>query len=63
MAQVLAEAGIIGQELADRFKLMVSFRNRLVHMYWKVDDELVCDYLEKNLEDISELAKVFAKLS
>ncbi len=63
MAQVLADAGIIVKELADRFKLMVSFRNRLVHMYWMVDNELVCDYLENNLEDISELAKSFARLA
>ncbi len=63
VAQVLAEAGIIGRDLADRFKLMVSFRNRLVHMYWKVDDELVCDYLEENLDDIGELAKAFVELS
>lgn len=62
VAQVLADAGIIKNNVAERFKLMVSFRNRLVHMYWKVDDELVCDYLEGNLDDIGELAGIFAGL-
>lgn len=60
VAQVLAEAGMIDNDLAEKFKLMISFRNRLVHMYWKVDDELVCDYLENNLEDIGELGRKFA---
>lgn len=62
VAQVLADAGIISQDLAERFKLMASFRNRLVHVYWKVDDEMVCDYLQHNLEDISELAQSYARV-
>lgn len=62
VAQVLAESGVIDEDLAERFKLMISFRNRLVHMYWKVDDELVRDYLEGNLDDISELARAYAGL-
>lgn len=60
VAQVLAEAGMIDSDLAEKFKLMISFRNRLVHMYWKVDDELVCDYLENNLDDIGKLGRKFA---
>ena len=59
VAQVLAESDVIGPDLAERFKSMVSFRNRLVHMYWKVDDELVREYLENNLDDIS--AQAFAR--
>ena len=62
VAQVLAEAGVVDQDLAERFKLMISFRNRLVHMYWQVDDELIYEYLEKNLDDISDLAQKFASL-
>ncbi len=62
VAQVLAEAGVISQDLAERFKSMISFRNRLVHMYWQVDDELVRDYLENNLGDIGKLAQAFARL-
>jgi uncharacterized protein YutE (UPF0331/DUF86 family) len=62
VAQTLAENGIIDQALAERFKLMISFRNRLVHMYWKIDDEMVREYLENNLDEIGELAKSFAGL-
>ncbi|HDZ59217.1 MAG TPA: DUF86 domain-containing protein [Actinobacteria bacterium] len=60
IAQTLTEAGVIDQDLAERFKLMISFHNRLVHMYWKIDDEMVREYLENNLGDISELAQSFA---
>jgi uncharacterized protein YutE (UPF0331/DUF86 family) len=62
VAEVLAEADVINKDLAERLKLMISFRNRLVHMYWKVDDELVREYLENNLVDISELARSFARM-
>ncbi|RJQ46964.1 MAG: DUF86 domain-containing protein [Gaiellales bacterium] len=62
VAEVLEESGIIGKDLAEKFKLMISFRNRLVHMYWKVDDELVREYLENNLVDIGDLAKSYARL-
>lgn len=30
---------------------MVSFRNRVVHLYWDVDDEIVYRILQENLDD------------
>lgn len=62
VAQVLAEAGVISPDLAERFKSMISSCHRLVHLYWQVDDELVRDYLENSLGDFSELAQAFARL-
>lgn len=62
VAQVLAESGFISPNLAESFKSMISFRNRLVHMYWQVEDELVREYLENNLRDFSELAQAFARV-
>ena len=30
---------------------MAKFRNRLVHMYWDIDKELVHKYVMDNIED------------
>ncbi len=31
---------------------MAKFRNRLVHIYWEVSEQLLYDYLQKNLADL-----------
>jgi uncharacterized protein YutE (UPF0331/DUF86 family) len=43
---------------------MARFRNRLVHLYWDVDDGLVCEYLaEGSLSDLERFAKAIAGFS
>jgi len=37
-----------------RLVLMTRFRNRLVHIYWEVDDELIYEVPQNNLSDIEE---------
>ena len=39
---------------------MVQFRNRLVHLYWDVDAEIVYDLLQKDLEDFDTFARSIA---
>jgi uncharacterized protein YutE (UPF0331/DUF86 family) len=48
---VLHEEGIIADEFLPTLRQMVRFRNRLVHLYWDVDDEIVYEVLRKNLSD------------
>ena len=31
---------------------MAKFRNRLVHIYWEINEELLYDYLQNNLVDL-----------
>jgi uncharacterized protein YutE (UPF0331/DUF86 family) len=50
--QVLAENGILPAEMKTRYAAMAKFRNRLVHLYWEVDDAQVHDYLGASLADI-----------
>lgn len=38
---VLKENNVITSELAARMSTLAKFRNILVHLYWKVDDERV----------------------
>ena len=49
--QSLAEAGAIDERFALELKNMAKFRNRLVHLYWEVDNETVYDILQKRLSD------------
>ncbi|NJE30318.1 DUF86 domain-containing protein [Thermococcus sp. 18S1] len=52
--RVLHENGILNEELTRRLILMSRFRNRLVHIYWDVDDEVIYSIINENLEDIEE---------
>jgi uncharacterized protein YutE (UPF0331/DUF86 family) len=48
---VLAENHIIKQDFATTAQRMVKMRNRLVHLYWEVDEDIVYDVLQNNLDD------------
>ncbi|MFH1856407.1 MAG: DUF86 domain-containing protein [Candidatus Omnitrophota bacterium] len=55
----LKEAKIISGKIGDAMEGLASFRNRLVHLYWKVSNE---EIMEK-LEDIDVLKKFVAQIS
>ena len=59
---ILGEAGIIPKELAKELKNMVRFRNMLVHMYWKMDYEIIFDILQNNLEQLRQFTKAITAL-
>lgn len=48
---VMEEAGAIEKEFSNVLGQMAKFRNRLVHLYWEVDDTLVFEYLRTHLGD------------
>lgn len=48
---VMAEAGAFKGEFTQQLKAMAKFRNRLVHLYWKVDDIQVYSILQNRLDD------------
>ena len=50
--EILSGAGIVSSELAERLGRMGRFRNRLVHLYWKIDNERVWQILNDNLGDL-----------
>jgi len=49
--KVLNEASVIPDDFAQTLQVMASFRNRLVHMYWEVDDRRVYNSLTHDLDD------------
>ncbi len=48
---VLHENGIFPEAFMPTLRKMVSFRNRVVHLYWDVDDATVYRILQENLDD------------
>lgn len=48
---VLAESQVIPEQFAPTLHKMVGMRNRLVHLYWDVDVDIMEAVLEHNLAD------------
>ncbi len=43
--------GVFDEEYGARLVEMSKFRNRLVHLYWEIDKEMVYDFIQNNLDD------------
>jgi len=57
---VLCENGIIPIDFLQRLRNMAGFRNRLVHLYWDVDNEGLLDILRNDLGDFEVFARYIA---
>jgi len=55
--RILQKEGIITDDLTNKLILMTKFRNRIVHLYWDIDDEFVKKIIEENLEDFNLFKK------
>ena len=49
--RVLNEQKIVPDSFIDRLIEMAKFRNRIVHIYWEVDEDLVYDIIQNYLSD------------
>jgi uncharacterized protein YutE (UPF0331/DUF86 family) len=56
---LLAEGGVINDELAQRLRKSVGFRNIVVHNYEAIDWEIVFAICSQQLKDFRELAASF----
>ena len=59
--EVLKEAGAFDESFTPRLKAMARFRNRLVHLYWEVEDESLRRFLEENLDDFARFLRDIAR--
>jgi len=48
---VLGEYGVVDKQFVNELRNMARFRNRLVHIYWEVDDKQVYKIMQSNLGD------------
>ncbi|MCX7904124.1 MAG: DUF86 domain-containing protein [Caloramator sp.] len=50
--EILSKLGFLDENFAKNLKNMAKFRNKLVHLYWEIDDEFVFYILQCHLSDI-----------
>ena len=58
---VLGEHEILPENFAIKFAPSAGFRNRLVHMYSKIDINKLHYYLQNNVKDIEQFGKYIAQ--
>jgi uncharacterized protein YutE (UPF0331/DUF86 family) len=59
--RVMAEVGALSPEFVDVLVNMGKFRNRLVHIYWEVDNRQVHQLLCNRLQDFRRFLKEMAQ--
>ena len=57
--KVMAERGAFDERFTATLTQMARFRNRIVHIYWEVDDDELYRILQSDLGDIREFLKRF----
>jgi len=58
---VLGENRAFEKSFVDDLKEMAKFRNRLVHIYWEIDENQIHDILQNRLEDFKVFLDQLAK--
>jgi uncharacterized protein YutE (UPF0331/DUF86 family) len=56
---VMKEKGAFDERFTSSLIQMVRFRNRLVHIYWNIDDAELYRIIQTNLQDIRQFLKEF----
>jgi uncharacterized protein YutE (UPF0331/DUF86 family) len=59
--KLMAELRILGKGLSERLARMAKFRNLLIHLYWRIDNEQIYQILTRNLDDIDQFLEVLGK--
>jgi len=59
--RVMSEERVFDKEFSTELVKMAKFRNRLVHLYWDVDDEMIYTILKRHLGDLDRFLKSIAK--
>jgi uncharacterized protein YutE (UPF0331/DUF86 family) len=50
----MEEHNLVDAEFAERLQRMARFRNRLIHIYWDINDETIYNLLQEDVRDIEE---------
>jgi uncharacterized protein YutE (UPF0331/DUF86 family) len=53
---ILGKHGVLPEDFAEKFSAAAGFRNLLVHIYEKIDLDIIEKYLVENLEDFDVFA-------
>lgn len=59
--EILGQKKVVSKEFAGELTKMARFRNRIVHLYWKVDWEEVYKIFQERLKDLEVFEKHIEK--
>jgi len=59
--KVMGEKGAFSNQFSEQLVRMAKFRNRLVHLYWEIDNARVYNILEDHLGDFKVFINSIAK--
>lgn len=60
--EILEKEKFLDENLTQRLRKMVKFRNKLIHRYWEIDNKNVLEYARKDLNDFIDFMKAVCKL-
>lgn len=60
--QMLSDNGIIDTKDVSIYFNMAKFRNRIVHMYFNISDEMIYDIVQNNIDDFERFIANIAKV-
>jgi len=58
---VMSEVGAFDSDFAEALRNMAKFRNRLVHLYWNLDDRQIYDILQNRLDEFKKFIDSIAR--
>lgn len=59
--KLMGQQGVLEGDLVGRLLEMVKFRNMLVHIYWKIENDRLYKYLKENLGDFEAFKEAIRK--
>ena len=59
--KLMSQQGVLEEDLVGRLLEMVKFRNMLVHLYWKIENDRLYNYLKENLGDFEAFKEAIRK--
>ena len=59
--KVIGEVGALDMDFTDELRKMAKFRNRLVHIYWEVDDLQLYEILQTRIDDFKKFLDSLAR--
>ena len=59
--RVMNEAGAFDADFSDNLVNMAKFRNRLVHLYWQVDNDQVYEIIQTRIDDFKKFLDLLSQ--
>lgn len=59
--RIMEQHGFFDGELSSRLQDMARFRNRIIHLYWNIDNDMIYDVLRADIRDIKQFLDCYLR--